>query len=248
MFYAKSTGGFYTEEIHGSRRIFIIDPAWVHPLVTITLQPNESFNGVVNTGNRPLDITDVPDPSVISPLVEVDNPDCKIPADAVEITEAEHALLLEGQSQGKRIVADANGRPMLADPPPPTAAEIWYCIKAKRDSVKAGGVKVGSHWFHSDEASRTQYVGLLRMADAAVTAGGSGSTTLQYSGQDIQWKTMDGTFIKMTVQCANDVFAAVSGLDFAAFGVAEAHKAAMEAAADPATYDFSTGWPATFGG
>ena len=66
MFYSKSTGGFYTREIHG------------------------------------------------------DN----IPADAVEITEAEHAALLKGQSQGKIIAADANGRPILQDPPPPTAEQI----------------------------------------------------------------------------------------------------------------------------
>lgn len=127
-------------------------------------------------------------------------------------------------------------------------SRVWEAIKAKRDAIKAGGVKVGTKWYHSDETSRTQYIGLLRMADAAVTAGGSGNTTLQYGGQDIQWKTMDGSFIKMTVQRANDVFNAVSGLDFAAFGAAEAHKAAMEASADPASYDFAAGWPATFGG
>ena len=46
-----------------------------------------------------------------------------IPADAVEITEAEHAALLEGQSMGKIIVADESGRPILQDPPPPTAGQ-----------------------------------------------------------------------------------------------------------------------------
>ena len=66
MFYSKSTGGFYTREIHG------------------------------------------------------DN----IPADAVEITAEEHQSLLEGQSQGKIIVADKKGRPILQDPPPPTAEQI----------------------------------------------------------------------------------------------------------------------------
>ena len=129
-----------------------------------------------------------------------------------------------------------------------TASDVWALIKAKRDSVVAGGVKVGTKWYHSDEASRTKYIGLLRIADAAVSAGGTGTTVLQYGGQDIQWKTMDGTFIKMTVQRANDVFNAVSGLDFAAFAAAETHKAAMEASADPAAYDFSGGWPASFPG
>lgn len=50
-----------------------------------------------------------------SPEIHGDN----IPADAVEITVAEHAALLEGQSRGKVIVADANGRPALQDPAPP---------------------------------------------------------------------------------------------------------------------------------
>jgi len=47
-----------------------------------------------------------------------------IPADAVEITVEEYQALLEGQSQGKIIVADESGRPILQDPPPPTAEQI----------------------------------------------------------------------------------------------------------------------------
>ena len=73
MFYSKSTGGFYTHEIHG------------------------------------------------------DN----IPSDAVEITEAEHAALIEGQSLGKRIVADESGHPILQDPPPPTPEQIMQRLQAR---------------------------------------------------------------------------------------------------------------------
>lgn len=51
-----------------------------------------------------------------------------IPADAVEITDAEHRALIEGQSLGKRIVADASGRPILQDPPPPTVEQIVNSI------------------------------------------------------------------------------------------------------------------------
>lgn len=47
-----------------------------------------------------------------------------IPADAVEVTNDEHAALLAGQAAGKRIVADENGLPVLADPPAPAAAQI----------------------------------------------------------------------------------------------------------------------------
>ena len=54
-----------------------------------------------------------------------------IPEDVVEITEAEHAALIEGQSKGQRIVADENGRPILQDPPPPTAEQIMARLEAR---------------------------------------------------------------------------------------------------------------------
>lgn len=41
-----------------------------------------------------------------------------VPSDAVEISEAQHAALLAGQSHGKLIVADASGAPVLQDAPP----------------------------------------------------------------------------------------------------------------------------------
>jgi len=40
-----------------------------------------------------------------------------IPSDAVEISNSEHEALLQGQSDGKVISADASGRPALTDPP-----------------------------------------------------------------------------------------------------------------------------------
>ena len=155
-----------------------------------------------------------------------------IPADAVEITADEHSALLEGQSQGKLIQADANGHPVLVDPPNPTPAEIWKRIKARRDAVKAGGVKVGAKWFHTDESSRIQHMALNMM--------GSGIPS------NLQWKTMDGTFVTMTQTLAGQVFQAVATLDMTAFAKAEEHRVAMEAAADPAAYDFSAGWPQTY--
>jgi hypothetical protein len=41
-----------------------------------------------------------------------------IPSDVTEITEAYWQELLEGQSAGKAIKPDANGYPVLQDPPP----------------------------------------------------------------------------------------------------------------------------------
>jgi hypothetical protein len=47
-----------------------------------------------------------------------------IPSDAVEITDAEHAALIAGQSTGKRIVPDANGVPVLQTLPEPSANQL----------------------------------------------------------------------------------------------------------------------------
>lgn len=166
------------------------------------------------------------------------NPDCKIPADAVEITDEQHAALLEGPSHGKRIEADANGNPVLVTPPAPTLGELktatWESIKAERDRrIQHGGYKVGEKWFHSDTFSRTQQMGLV-MLGANIPA-------------NLQWKTMDGSFIAMTQALAGQVFAAAAVSDVAIFGAAEAKRTAMEASADPASFDFAGGWPLAFG-
>jgi len=47
-----------------------------------------------------------------------------IPPDAVGVSEEQHAALMIGQAEGQRIIAGADGQPVLAAPPPPTAEEI----------------------------------------------------------------------------------------------------------------------------
>lgn len=80
-----------------------------------------------------------------------------IPADAVGITTEEHTTLLEGQAQGKVISADNNGKPILKDPPKPTAEEIIASF--------AAGVQK-----HLDDFARTRnYDGILSAATYATS-------------------------------------------------------------------------------
>ena len=126
-----------------------------------------------------------------------------------------------------------DGDPQLQ--PPIAKVKVDKCekIKAERDRRKAGGVKVGAKWFHSDDASRIQQMGLVMMG-AGIPA-------------NLQWKTMDGSFITMTPALAQQVFIAQAASDQAIFTAAETHRVAMEASADPASYDYSGGWPKIYG-
>lgn len=125
----------------------------------------------------------------------------------------------------------------VSDATPEQIAErksgAWEAIKRERDVRKAGGVKVGEHWFHSDADSRIQQICLVMMG-ANIPA-------------NLQWKTMSGAFVTMTPTLAGQIFAAVAAHDQAAFAVAEQHRIAMESSADPAAYDYSAGWPAVYG-
>ena len=103
-------------------------------------------------------------------------------------------------------------------------------------------------WFHSDADSRIQHLGLKDKARDLIAAGGAMTDNLSILGQPVRWKTMDGSFATITAQLAFDIVAAAGDLDARLFAVAETHRAAMEAAPDPAAYDFSAGWPETFGG
>lgn len=127
--------------------------------------------------------------------------------------------------------------PVVPEPPEPTLDQLkaaaWERIKTERDRrTDQGGFKVGTKWFHSDQKSRGQQLGLVLLG-ANIPAG-------------VQWKTMDGTFVPMTQILAGQILAAGAALDSAVFANAETHRVAMEASADPAAYDFSGGWPAMF--
>lgn len=174
----------------------------------------------------------------------------ELPADIIEvpIEDYEGAITrLPGET-----LDVANGRVVVVPKPVPTALETkaakWENIKVMRDRRKAGGFKVGTLWFHSDADSRIQHLGLKDKARDLIAAGGVMTDNLSILGQPVRWKTIDGASANVTAQLAFDIVAAAGDLDARLFTVAETHRAAMEAAADPAAYDFSAGWPETFGG
>lgn len=65
-----------------------------------------------------------------------------IPSTAVEITDKKRWELIAGQSEGKLIVADENGRPILQDPPPLTPEQ-----EQKRINSEARAYLAGTDWY-----------------------------------------------------------------------------------------------------
>lgn len=110
--------------------------------------------------------------------------------------------------------------------------QMWLKIKKARDDRKSAGIKVGENWFHSDDASRIQQIALT-MLGSNLPAG-------------IMWKTMTGSFVEMTPALASSIFTTNIYYDKMNFAVAETHRQNMLKAADPLSYDYSSGWLTNF--
>jgi hypothetical protein len=108
----------------------------------------------------------------------------------------------------------------------------WLEIQDRRERCRQGGVKVGAYWFHTDDTSRIQIIGLLLMG--------------QQLPSNIMWKTMSGAFVPMTPALVQQIFQALLMKELQAFQVGEQHRAQLLQSADPANYDFSAGWPPSY--
>ena len=76
----------------------------------------------------------------------ITNPDCRIPDDAVMVSDARHAELMAAQGEGKAIAA-VNGKPM-AIMAQVSAAQLETRRRAQRDSLLSA-----SDWTQIDDAS-----------------------------------------------------------------------------------------------
>lgn len=111
--------------------------------------------------------------------------------------------------------------------------KAWRLIQAERDRRKSGGVTVNGFWFHSDDASRIQYIALMMLG--------------QNMPQTIMWKTMSGAFVLMTPTLVASIFNAVMLNDQLNFANAEQHRFAMYNSPAPLAYNYTSGWTTIYG-
>lgn len=119
---------------------------------------------------------------------EVDNPACKIPADAVEISAEEHVALLVAQAQGKVIYFDEETQKPIAIDRVVTAEDIAAQAKAaKVEALNTITVTTSTgKVFDGNETAR------LNMLSAITAAGIVGQNSAN-------WKLADNTVATVTL-------------------------------------------------
>lgn len=184
-----------------------------------------------------------------------------VPESAVEISEEKYAELLKGQAQGKQIITDKNGNPVLVEPQPTLEhqlnldtlkwdispekatvlldeqrAEIRAKINAKRDECVDGGAYVPliNKWVDSDEKGRATLVEIKADFDL--------------NGKDNTYTLIcaDNTAQNINYEQFKAVWDAVKNLKEKMFENAYMHKILLEQAENPNEYDWSVGWSKTY--
>ena len=136
----------------------------------------------------------------------------------------------------KTVICGADGIYVEMATPEEIEAERknkWRQIESVRDLKIANGVFVNGFWWQTSVNARIRYMGAAAMGESFVATE--------------SWKTMTGEKTTLTGGIAAQIMMAIAASDAAVFKAAEDHKTAMMACDDPSVYDFSTGWPETFG-
>lgn len=110
-------------------------------------------------------------------------------------------------------------------------------ISNERDLKYDKGFYVASvnKWFHSTQFSRGQQLGLVQLGSSLPVG--------------VQWKTMDGTFVTMTQELANEILISASLSDMEIFNISEIKKQEVmdcKNIDELLNYNYSDGWPKRF--
>lgn len=130
-------------------------------------------------------------------------------------------------------------------------SQVWAEIRAERDRrlgdvgipLTIGGVEKG---LETDVLNRTRYLKMAMTAAQLKASGGLDTDAYVVDSTQVMWKTMDNSFVPMTLGLAIQIADAVELQEAQVFAQGEAHKTAMLLLDDPTTYDYSTGWPAQY--
>lgn len=129
---ADGSFGFMDTVDFGEPTIMVPDPQWQRPTMLV---PDPAWQASEQPAGSPAPLIEVPDLSAQPSIVEVDNPACRIPPNACPVSAEQYSAMMAAQEGGKVISRDADGRPMLIDPPVPTVEQIIASHTAQRTEL-----------------------------------------------------------------------------------------------------------------
>lgn len=154
------------------------------------------------------------------------------------------------------LVAKEIARP-AAEPVDPSIAitKLQAARDARWEQLKQGrlyrttecGVAVAGKWFQTDVLTRSQFLRLDMQASKLLAAGSPSDTILSTASGPVAWKTMDNSFVVLTIQLIQDILVAMENQEALVFKVAEINRAQIYQSENPADYE-STGWPPIYPG
>ncbi len=183
-----------------------------------------------------------------------------IPSGAISITDEYHLQLLNGQSEGRQIISNKQGEPVLIESQPSSAHVLnldtlqWEIssermtallqeqreiirtkINQLRDEKTAGGVYVASigKWFDSDDKARANVIELKAAFDVL-------------GDEVVPWTTYENDVVMMDHEKMKALFKELKDSKLHNHQTATQHKLALEQSTEPLNYDYSTGWSKTY--
>ena len=113
----------------------------------------------------------------------------------------------------------------------PTSVDEWddLIVKERTFRQQEGGYLVQNKWFHSDQSSKIQQMSLLLVG--------------QNIPQGLLWKTMDGSFVEMTPELAQNIFFTAIQNETILFAQGEQFRQFVRSPEfNPETFDVTKGW------
>lgn len=143
-YYSPSTNSFYDDAIFGTRQIDVIDETRQQAaLEKAKAKDDADFDNAMDKadpdGPQPIKSSYQRRQQAVAaePIMKrVSNPNCRLPADAVEVSDTDHAAMMTAQAEGREITVGTNGLP-VATAPQMSADQLLAVVRKKRDRALA---------------------------------------------------------------------------------------------------------------
>ena len=144
-YFSPSRGGFFNDMIHGACEIAVVDE----------VRQKQALQNAIAADQAAYDdalleaVGDAPQPDrdtyrkreidvLVNPIgMMIPNPDCRLPDDAIEVSEGDYEALFADQARGMMIVAGAGGAPQTQERPIDRAHVIAGIRRRRNAALRA---------------------------------------------------------------------------------------------------------------